>query len=108
MGWTHFFLGASRKRKERKKRMNLSDRSRTHVLLGGTPPSAFKVRGSVRVGSHVEAGDAVSSTTRKKVRAKSIRTCFWICAVFIVVAVELALWPVRKLYLTFKEKFDER
>ena len=63
---------------------------------------------SVRVGRPLEAGDGVSSKTRKEVRTKSVRTWFWICVLFIIVVVGLALWPVRKLYLTLKEKIDER
>jgi hypothetical protein len=49
-----------------------------------------------------------SSTARKEVHRKFFKTWFWVGALLIVVAFGLALWPVRRLYLTLKEKFDER
>lgn len=49
-----------------------------------------------------------SPITRNEFRRNFFKTWFWVCALFIVVAFGLALWPVRRLYLTLKEKFDER
>jgi len=75
----------------------------------GTVTPAFDRLKSGHAGPHAEAGDGVSSTPRKDARAKFIGTWFRRRALFIiVVAVGLVIWPLRKLYLTLKEKFDER
>jgi hypothetical protein len=91
--------------------MNLTNKSCAPVLLGvreGFSPSAFKLSRPGRVGPRLEAGDGISSATRKKVHAKSLGTWFWVGALFIIFAFGLAIWPLRRLYLTLKEKFDER
>jgi hypothetical protein len=68
----------------RKKQMNLTNKCWAPVLLG------------VR-----------EELSPKEVRAKSVRTWFWV-AVFIIVPFGLATWPLRRLYLMLKEKFDEQ
>jgi hypothetical protein len=51
-----------------------------------------------------------SSTARKKeVRWKSFQAWFWLGALFmIIVPIGFTIWPLRKLYLILKERFDER
>jgi len=49
-----------------------------------------------------------SSTARKEVHRKSLRTWFWVGALFIIVPFGLAIWFLSRLYLILKEKFDER
>jgi hypothetical protein len=91
--------------------MNLTNKSCAPVLLGvreGFSPSAFKLSRPSRVGPGLEAGGGVSSSTRKKVHAKSLGTWFWVGTLIIIVPFGLAIWLARKLYLTLKEKFDER
>ncbi len=74
-----------------------------------TVTPAFDRFKSGYVRPHLETGDGVSSTTRKDALANSVGTWFRLHALFIiVVALGLAIWPMRKLYLTLKEKFDER
>jgi hypothetical protein len=91
--------------------MNLTNKSCASVPFGvreGLSPSAFKLPRSGRVGRRLEAGDAVSSTTRKEVRTKSVGKWFWVGTLFVIVPFGLAIWLVRRLYLTWREKFDER
>jgi hypothetical protein len=91
--------------------MNLTNKNWAHELLGvreGLSPSALNLPRSGCVGRRLEAGDGVSSTTRTEVGTKSVRTWFWVGVLFIVVPFGLAIWLVRRLYLTLKEKFDER
>ena len=74
-----------------------------------TVTPAFDRFKSGYVRPHLETGDGVSSTTRKDALANSVGTWFRLHVLFIIVAaVGLAIWPLRKLYLTLKEKFDER
>jgi hypothetical protein len=49
-----------------------------------------------------------SSTAKKEVRWKSFQTWFWLGALFIFVPFGFTIWPLRKLYLILKERFDER
>jgi hypothetical protein len=91
--------------------MNLTNKSRAPVLVGvreGLSPSALNLPRSSRLGCRLEACDGVSSTTRKGVRTISVGKWFWVGALVIVVPFGLAIWLVRRLYLTLKEKSDER
>jgi hypothetical protein len=91
--------------------MNLTNKSYAPVLLGvreGFLPSAFKLSRPGRAGPRLGAGDGVSATTRKKVHTKSLGTWFWVGTLIIIVPFGLAIWLARRLYLTLKEKFDER
>jgi hypothetical protein len=80
-----------------------------------TPPG-FRQRRSLRcsssltqlAGSRPRPTSPDSSKARKEVRKKAFRTWFWVGAFVIIVPFGFAIWPLRKLYLMLKERFDER
>jgi hypothetical protein len=107
IGWLQLFWRVA---ESRKNRMNMTDKSWAPALPGvreGLSPSAFKLPRSGRVG-RLESSDVVPSTTRKRVRTISVGKWFWVGVLFIIVPFGLTIWLVRRLYLTWKEKSDER
>lgn len=91
--------------------MNLTNKNWAPALLGvreGLSPSAFKVPRLGRVGRRLESSDVVPSTISKRVRTISLGKWFWVGTLFVIVPFGLAIWLMRRLYLTWREKFDER
>ncbi len=79
-------------------------------------PPGLRQRGSLRrsspltssPGSRPRSISPDSSTARKELRRKSFQSWFWVGALIIIVPFGFTLWPLRKLYLMMKERFDER
>jgi hypothetical protein len=70
--------------------------------------SVLRNCGSGHIVLRLKANDGVCTTTGKELSTKSLKMWFWIGALIIIVALGFVLWPVRRLYLMMKEKYNER